>query len=44
MEKDTTINEFTEKLEDSQRNENMNELKSAIIDLEEKYRELEDRS
>ena len=44
MDKDATINELTEKLEDSQHNESVNELKSAIIDLEEKYRELEDRS
>ena len=44
MDKDATITELTEKLEELQNNEGANDLKSAILDLEDKYRELEDRA
>jgi chromosome segregation ATPase len=44
MDKDATITELTERLDEFQHNESANELKSAILELEDKYRELEDRS
>lgn len=44
MDKDATITELTEKLEELQNNEGANDLKSVILDLEDKYRELEDRA
>jgi hypothetical protein len=44
MDKDATIAELTEKLEEYQNNEGVNELKAVILELEDKYRELEDRS
>lgn len=44
MDKDATITELNEKLDQLQHNESVNQLKSAIIDLQEKYRQLENQS
>ena len=43
IDKDTAINELTEQLEEYRDSENINNLKNAIIEMQEKYGEQEEK-